>query len=153
MKIAFARDRGDPTWSLCSSCNALTRNINRTVAESIKRGDAPPSKFQSHASLLSQKGPSALLDRTAELAKQLKACNRQRNRLLATMHREATGIDIEVGAEQDAITDAIIEADEEVKKALAVKGFDDSSLERMVWDESVENAARIKRSGTRMVAR
>ena len=110
MRIALAKDRAGRSWTLCASCDSLTRNVNRAVAETIKRGDAQPSKYQSNASLLQQGGPAALLDRTAELSKQLKACTQVKTRLFADLHCENYGIAIIDGAAQDAITDAIIEA-------------------------------------------
>ena len=51
------------------------------------------------------------------------------------------------------MTDAILEGDEAAKDALAKAGFDDDTLERMIWDQAVENAGRIKKAGVRTVAR
>ena len=104
MRIAIAKDRAGRSWTLCASCDSLTRNVNMAVAETIKRGDAQPSKYQSHASLLQQRGQEVLLGRTAELSKQLKSCTQEKNRLLAAMHRENSGIDIIDGAAQDTLT-------------------------------------------------
>ena len=87
------------------------------------------------------------------MGKERKAQQQQKTRLLAKLQVKKDGMDLNPGEEQDTVNEAIIEVDKAAQEVLAKNGFDNETLERMIWDEAVENAKRIKASGERSVAR
>jgi hypothetical protein len=110
-----------------------------------------PSKYQTHTSVAND--PEKAYRLLGAMGKERKAQQQQKRRLLAKLQVKKDGMDLNPGEEQDTVNEAIIEVDKVAQEVLAKNGFDNETLERMIWDEAVENAKRIKASGERSVAR
>lgn len=75
------------------------------------------------------------------------------NRTLAAQLRLRNGLDLNPGEKQDVINDVLVEAEEKGKEELAKLGFNEESIEAMIFEDAVENAKRAKASGTKRACR
>jgi TolA-binding protein len=138
-------------FALCAQCFSLSHLVNEKVRAATTCATKAPSRFEPLASIL--KDPTKIRQRMEQQSRERKAEKQRERRAQAKRHREETGVDLLPGEEQDAITDAILEVDKAGNEELANAGFSEGTLERMIWEEAVDNAQKVKASGTRLVAR
>jgi hypothetical protein len=125
--------------ALCQYCSGIKKQMGQRIMRAEKLREAPPNKHETFDSLL--RDP----DRTRQILAQRAAETRslqQKNRRQAQILREEKGIELAPGPERNDLDLAIIAAEKEGLAELAKQGFDETTLQRMIFEESVENSKK-----------
>ena len=142
----------------CIMCDGIKRKVHRSCDSAAQKRTSLPLKNEPHNQVT--KSPGRAMQLVAGYAQKVRLL-RQKLRRLAATFRTNGGIEIEADSnesegsgQQAAINSALVDAEKAGKDALEAMGFaDENCLERVIWDEAVENAKKEQAAGTRRACR